>query len=187
MGQESTATYQLLLMGSLAALYERGRTLRSELADVQEAIRSMKRVLADHDAALGGGKEVTLEELGQCGSQPEGLRLIGKRSGGRIRLRDAVQLIHQSDLTTAKLPSLRATLYRYVKTSPEWNDEGNGVFSLAGFEPEVGGSKEGTFRVHHATGESTEHRFRLEPGGSVFVDELNDEDEKSRVADCAEL
>lgn len=180
MQEANAASYEVILRGSLAALDARVAALEAELADAKAARGATARLLRGYgDGALGNRSPVTVEELNRCASQREGLKMIGERSGGRIRLGEAVKLIHQSDLTSAKLPSLRATLHRYVKESPEWVEEGRGFYRLVGSSNSDTGVLEGTFRVNEGNGRYTRHRFRKEPGEAPVVYVLGDDQEQN--------
>ena len=172
--------YEAILWGSLAALDRCEAALQAKLADVQAVRGATLKLLHGHgDGALSGRRPVTVEELNGCSSQREGLKMIAERSGGRIKLGEAVRLIHESELTSAKLPSLRTALHRYVNGSPEWTAEGRGFYRLSGFSGSDQNALEGAFTVHEPGGVYTEKRFRVDPGKDPVVDDIEDGEDRS--------
>ena len=175
MENETMSGFRLIASSCLAALEAQLVELQAKQRRAQLARDSLTQVLSDYVCATpAAGPGVTVEELEVCGSQPAGLKLIAQRSGGRIKLSEAVKLIHETSLTTAKVPGLRATLHRYLKSSSDWIDEGNGYFTLKGAEKPNAGWTEGVVRIHHPGGEYTHQRFRVGPAGEIILEEMSD-------------
>ena len=131
MVEGNTAVQEAVLVGAIRHLDERATALRQELADVERARSSLQQVVARESGFIVATDDQSIiAEIGDCRNQREGLKWIALRKGGRVRVRDAARLIERSSLTNAKLTSIRATLLRYVKESPDWTEEGDGYFGL---------------------------------------------------------
>ena len=176
MSENQGDAFGVLLRGTLAVLDAREVQLRSELAEVVEVSQATRRLLS----VYGGGNEgvpkpVTVEELNRCRNQPEALRMIGERGGGRIKLSEAVRVIHESNLTSATLPSLRATLHRHLKSSAEWVQEGRGVYRLVEFAGVGKGDAECWIRVHDPDGGYRFVKLRLDPDGQMLLEDVEND------------
>lgn len=174
---DRTMGYELLLRGSLASVDARSEELRAELAATEHTGQSIRNLLAQYEGAGGSaGTRVSVEELNACGNQRLGLQLIAQREGGRILLRDAVRRIHESTLTEASLPSLRATLYRYVKEGGHWTDLGGGYYRLNAYEEPVPAEwRGGLVRIRQADGSDRSMRILIGPEGEFVLEELDGE------------
>ncbi len=171
---EKTALFEASLRGYLAMVDSRTDAARAELADWEALGHAARRVLRGTRAVtVGVPEEVTMEELNRCATMGAGLEMIAEKSGGRIRLGEAVKLIHQSALTSATLPSVRTALHRYIKASPDWIQESRGVYRRVGF---AGGEKwypGGLVRVHHADGSEAVYRVRVGPNGDLELEDVD--------------
>ena len=122
---------ELSLWQAIQHLDDKAEYLREQLADVTRARAALHRVATHAEVALVViDPKPVIAEIDQCRNQREALKVLAGRQGGRVRVRDAAKLIVQSSLTRGKLPSVRATLLRYVKESPDWIEEGDGYFTL---------------------------------------------------------
>ena len=131
MVEEHAGVQQLVLLGAIKHLDERGAALRTELADVERARAALHQVMArEAGSVVEEDDESIIAEINNCRNQREALKWIARRQGGRVRVRDAARLIERSSLTKGQLASIRATLLRYVKEHPDWVSEGGGYFAL---------------------------------------------------------
>ena len=169
--------YDLLVRGAWSSIHARAEKLREELAIVEPTERALGGLVAHYGGAGGSAStRVSVEELNACGNQRLGLQLIAQREGGRILLRDAVRRIHESTLTEASLPSLRATLYRYVKEGGHWTDLGGGYYRLNSYEePVLAEWRECSVRIRQADGSDRSVRVLIGPEGEFVLEELDGE------------
>lgn len=176
MSQNQGDAFGVLLRGNLAVLDARAVQLRNELANVEAISQATRRLLS----VSGGGnqgvpKPVTVEEVNRCRNQPEALRMIGERGGGRIKLSEAVKLIHESNLTSATLPSLRATLHRHLKSSAEWEQEGRGVYRLVEFDGIEKDDSEWLIRIHEPGGVYRFVKLQLGSDGQMVLEDVEND------------
>ena len=124
----------LPLRQAVQHLDERAAALRAELEVVNAARAALLRVADRDDGVVAAvvDDQAIVAEIERCRNQRQALRHLARSGGGRVRVRDAAKLIVQSRLTKGKVESVRATLLRYVKESPDWVEEGDGYYRLVG-------------------------------------------------------
>lgn len=130
-----TAQYVAQLKATANQLDSRAAELRAELEQVDAGRKALREIIARHGAEAPATTECPVpdEEIRKIGNRRLSLRRIAELSPGRtVHLRTAARWIHIADPKGAKRDSVRATLLRYVKGSPDWEDAGEGRFRLIG-------------------------------------------------------